>query len=571
MPETFAGYEVVARTKNFLVTCADDADARVRASNIAFTCEDDLARLNELFSTNFEAGKTSPYTIWVVVLKDDPTSQLNGWNYGYETDESSQIWISRGFVPPPPAPPSLIPPDPPPLSGPDLDDAIVEFPRFVFVAELAEILMQFTGYGWGPGQAPGEGLSNLLGALLHPTGYYDAGQGPRINQWLNGTAGPPVILPRTDFVSTTVNTDQDIFSFGCAILFINFLVYQLGHPLEDVIRAGGATLAETFARVTGQPASAAFATFNDLLQAHIGSSTTNNMLRDNIFPLRDVPGRSVEITLGDPVDKGHMTDATPVPWEVKPGILCSAAPYDFYRQRQLLEQPVFARARGMANAAFRWMIEGQEVAVRGVWTNVTVDRPLTVKNPDGTVTDVANTVTLQYGIRDIWNGSVLYLKTLNWNGNCDLTVTAAAKEAAINEAEVKADESVSLWTVTWSSSDAFQQASKRCNPYFENVNTSFWYLTARLSDLKNRPDPPSEGAVLEVVRAVEQVQKAVAQYAKAGHQPQAAVWRQLGTPGGLRSTDPVPPAPDLSRLRLQGARQGQGPPDAGGEESQPEA
>ena len=38
----------------------------------------------------------------------------------------------------------------------------------VFVAELAEILMQFTGYGWDPGHSPGEGLSNLLGALLHP-------------------------------------------------------------------------------------------------------------------------------------------------------------------------------------------------------------------------------------------------------------------------------------------------------------------------------------------------------------------------------------------------------------------
>ncbi len=163
MPDYFAGYEIVARTKNFLVTCEDDADARVRAQYIGYVCEADLARLNDLFSTNFEAGKSSPHSVWVVVLKDDPTSSANGWNYGYETEESSQIWIRRGFVPPPPAPPSLIPPDPPPLPGPNLNNAIMEFPRFVFVAELAEILMQFTGYGWNPGQSPGEGLSNLLG------------------------------------------------------------------------------------------------------------------------------------------------------------------------------------------------------------------------------------------------------------------------------------------------------------------------------------------------------------------------------------------------------------------------
>ena len=62
-----------------------------------------LARLNDLFSTNFEAGSTSPHATWVVVLKDDPTSKSNGWNYGYETEESSQIWIRRSFSLPPPS------------------------------------------------------------------------------------------------------------------------------------------------------------------------------------------------------------------------------------------------------------------------------------------------------------------------------------------------------------------------------------------------------------------------------------------------------------------------------------
>ena len=558
MPNYFAGYEIVAQTKNFLVTCEDDADARVRAQNVGYTCEADLARLNDLFSTNFEAGKSSPHSVWVVVLKDDPTSGANGWNYGYETDESSQIWIRRGFSPPPPPPPSVFPPDPAPLPGPNLNGAVIEFPRFVFVAELAEILMQFTGYGWNPGQSPGEGLSNLLGALLHPAGYYDSGQGPRINQWLNGGGGPPVIPPRADFVANTVNTDKDIFSYGCAILFINYLVYQLGHPLKDVIRAGGSTLAETYARVTGQPASAAYGAFNGLLQAHIGGSTTNNMRRDNIFPLLDVRYRSIQITVADPIDKGHLTDANPVSWDVKPGLMCPAAPYDFYRQHELVEEPVFAVARGTANAAFRWTIEGVEVPVRGSWTNVTVNSPLTVKNPDGTTTNVANQVTLLYGILDFWNGSALYLKTLNWNGNCELKLTVAAKEAAINEAEATADESVSLTTVTWAAGEEMKKAWKRCNPFYARVNDTFWYLTERLSDVKNRPDPPSERGVREIVQAVEQVQKAVARYARAGHQTEVDVWRQLGTPGGLRSEDPVPAAVDMTRRRLRDVGQGRG-------------
>jgi len=555
MPSYFSGYEIVAQTKNFLVTCEDDSGARQRAQNISFTCEADLARLNKLFSTNFEAAKTSPHSVWVVVLKDDPTAAANGWNYGYETEESSQIWIRRAFTPPPPSPPSLFPPDPPPLSGPNLDAAVREFPRFVFVAELAEILMGFTGYGWDAGQAPGEGLSNLLGTLLHPQGYYDAGQGPRINKWLNGGNGNP---PRFDFVSNTVNTDQDIYSYGCAILFINYLVYQRGPPLEDVIRAGGSTLAETYSRVTGEAANAAYPAFDAVLAAHIRNSTTNNMRRDNIFPLLDTSHRSIQTTQGDPIDKGHFDESKPTSFVVKPGLLCPPSPYDFFKHEELVEQPIFALARGMANAQFAWTIEDMPATVRGNWTQLTVNNPLTVKNPDGTISLVDNSVTLFYGILDVWNGSVLYLKTLNWKGNCELKISVFAREAVEIGGDVSADESVSLTTVTWIAGEEIKKARKRCNPFYAEVNDSFWHLTEKLSDIKNRPDPPSERSAREIAQAVERVQTAVARFSKAGGQTESEVWQQLGSSGGLRSVDPVPPAVNLSGLRLPRTTQRRG-------------
>ena len=558
MPDYFSGYEIVAQTKNFLVTCEDDAGARQRAQYIGFTCEADLARLNNLFSTNFVAGGSSQHGVWVAVLKDDPAATYNGMNHGYETEESSQIWIRRGFTPPPPPPPSLFPQDPPPLSGPNLNVAINEFPRFVFVAELAEIMMGFTGYGWNARQAPGEGLSNLLGALLHPQGYYDAGQGPRINQWLNGGNGNP---PRFDFVSATVDTDQDIFSYGCAILFINYLVYQLGHPLEDVIRAGGSTLAETYSRLTGQPTTAAYPAFDAVLWAHIRNSTANNFLRDNIFPLLDPSHRSIQTTQADSIDKGHFEETTPTSFVVKPGLICPKEPYDFFKYTQLLEQPVFARARGMANARFTWAIEGVQAPVRGNWTNVTVDKPLTVKNPDGTTTYVANTVTLLYGIIDVWNNSALYLRTLNSNGNCELQVTVFAREAVEIDGDVSTDESVSLPTVTWIGGAEITNARKRCNPFYAEVNDSFWYLTEKLIDIKNRPDPPSERGVREIAHAVKQVQLAVARYSKAGGLTEAEVWQELGIAGRMRSVDPVPSAVNLSRLRLPNVAEAPGTPN----------
>jgi hypothetical protein len=543
MPSYFDGYEIVGQTKNFLVTCDNNSEARFRAQNVAAVCEGDLAKLNDLFSTNFEAGNTSDHTIWVHALTDQQSAAANGWNYGYETDESSRILLQRAFIPPPPTPP---PPDPPITAPPNYGVAVVEFPRFVFVAELAEILMEFTGYGWYPGNSMGEGLSNLVGALLHPAGYYTTNAGPRINQWLNGGAGHP---PRFDFVANTEGTDQDIFSYGCAILFINYLVYQLGRPLKDVIRAGGGSLAETYARLTGQPAASAYAGFNALLQKHIGNNTANQMKLDNIFPLYDPDHRRVQLTLGDPINKGISTDQPPVEFQVKPGLLCPAADFGFTRQHEQLEQPIYARAIGTANAAVRWSINGVDVPVRNSWTNVTINTPLTVNNPDRTTNTVANAVTLQYGILDAWNASVLYLKTLTTNGNCSLDVSAAAKEADVNDAETSTTESASLDTIQWLPPDDLIKQRKRCNPFYATVDKSIWGLSEELSNFKNRPDPPSERAVLQIVEAVHELDKAIAQYAEAGNVTVAEVWNQVRQGQGLRSAYAPPAGPDLTKLQ----------------------
>ena len=545
MPSYFGQYEIVAQTKNFLVSCVGDVEARQRAQYVAAICEYDLSRLNDLFSTNYEAGNTAEHGIWVNVLKDVQGTSSNGWNYGYETNQSSRIVLQRAFIPPPPTPP---PADPPPVTPPNYVAAVAEFPRQVFVAELAEILMSFTGYGWNRRDSMGEGLSIVLATLLHPVGYYDTGQGPRINPWLNG-GGPSNYPPRNaKFVNETEGTDTNIYSYGAAILFLNYLVYQLGHPLKDVIRAAGGTLAENYARVTGQPASNAFGALNSLLQKHIGINTiSNNMRRDNIFPLFDPPQRSVQLTVAGPIDKGTSIDPAPVPFLVKPGIACREENFDFFRQRQQVEVPIFARARGTANASIRWSIEGVDVTVRNAWTNLSINNPVTIKNPDGKTQTIANFVNFNYMIADSWNGSVLYLRSIVTNGNCILNITAAAQEAALKDAEVSATDNASLDTISWLPGPAIKKAWKRCNPFYARVDTTLWGMTARLSDLKNRPDPPSERTIAHIVEAVHQLDAAVAQFAQGANLTTAQVWKQIAGPGGLRSADAPPPEVDLTR------------------------
>jgi len=85
--------------------------------------------------------------------------------------------------------------------------------QMLFVAELAEVLMGFTNYGWRAGNTAGEGLSRVAAAELYPAGYYASNYGPFVNGWLGST-------PRPGWVASTEGTDQDAISFGCAIVFL---------------------------------------------------------------------------------------------------------------------------------------------------------------------------------------------------------------------------------------------------------------------------------------------------------------------------------------------------------------
>lgn len=530
MAGTFAGYEIVASTKNFLITCEDDVVARNQATAIGYICESDLNILQDLFSTEFQYDKTIDHSVWVNVLKDDPARNWNGQNYGYETKQSSRIIIGRSFTPPPPPPPAFVT-DPPPDPGPNYARAVIEFPQRVFVAELVEILMAFTGYGWNPGYSNGEALSGISGALLHPYGYYDTNQGPRVNQWLNGG--------RPDFIGKTDPTDQNFVSFGCGILFINYLVHQLGRDLKSVIRAGGDTLAETYHRLTGKPASSAFDTFIKLIDAHADPKGQTFAALDNIFPLYDLPRRSVSLDPGNPVTQIPVSDPKPQSFPIKPGLFCPEKSYDFLETRSIVEAPFYARSTGLLNAGFAWQIDGKNISMPsgGGWGSINLNTPVTVRNPDRTVTTITNSTTLRYFIRYSWNGSELFLKNTDIRGNCSVTLGVFCEELGIaNDPQTSTTAPGDLEAVTWSdANDQLGKDRRRCNPFHATVDKSIWGLTAALSDAKNRPDPPSERGLKQIIDAVAVVLKAAGQYAEGAHLTRAEVLQQLNVPGALRS------------------------------------
>jgi len=112
------------------------------------------------------------------------------------------------------------------------------------IAELVEVFEAAANNGWACGQTNGEALSRVLATdrapILGQIGV-QAGQA----WWANG---------HQDFITTNSATDQNNDSNGCGPLFLYYLHSQLHFDWQKITTTGGATLGETYQRLTGNPA-----------------------------------------------------------------------------------------------------------------------------------------------------------------------------------------------------------------------------------------------------------------------------------------------------------------------------
>lgn len=148
----------------------------------------------------------------------------------------------------------------------------IDLTRMLAVAEEVEVFEATQNKGWDCGASNGEGLSRVLATELYPAqldGFSTA------SSWLDSN--------RPDWVSKTDPTDQSAVSTGCAVLFLNYLRYQLNFSWQAIIQAAGSTLEQTYKGVTGK--TGGFAPFKSLLDAHFPPGEPSNLATDNPFPL----------------------------------------------------------------------------------------------------------------------------------------------------------------------------------------------------------------------------------------------------------------------------------------------
>jgi hypothetical protein len=150
----------------------------------------------------------------------------------------------------------------------------VDFIRSLLVAEADEVFMANFGHGWDCGASDGEGLSRVLANDIYkgvePADFISS------DVWLS-------LDPRPDFVDQTEPTDTDYNSIGCAVLFLNWLRFQLNRPWVDIIAAGAGTLATTYENLTGK--ATAWNDFEAVINSHFPAGKKYSLGTDNPFPI----------------------------------------------------------------------------------------------------------------------------------------------------------------------------------------------------------------------------------------------------------------------------------------------
>ncbi len=480
-------------TRNVEIHYSDTEDGLFRAKAIAQSCESDIAALAKLFQTTFDIPGLNQGGVRVYVISPPSGGASNtGWG---GLLGASDMDINGDYVPPKPSSQGTI------LRN---DQA-----SLLFSAELCEILMDLSPSGWISNWSDGEALSIVLATELYTNAYYQTvGGAPRVNPWLQSE--------RRDWISSTEVTDQNIISYGCGILFLNYLRFQLGFSLSQIIAArpawgsgifGHVTLADRFAVLTGKPASQGYPEFMALLEQHLPADQAAQCFvgRDNIFPLRDAAHRSVYSS----DQTQQLSSARLEPSELvtlKPGILCGEGVFRFWRVEEANEITISASCAGFAMASFRWTINGASVGPGNQSFAFDVASDIVVPHSNRTVTTkTATGISIAYSITTSWNRSNLKISNLNHDGTYKLDIGFSAHEQQKNDGDLASNRNVDLPTLHFEDDGRFADAQRLCNGELVKMSADLQRLSAAMQAYKNAPDPQPDqclGAVLAAAVAV---------------------------------------------------------------------
>lgn len=477
----------VGITPHFIVRFDDSVGAPALniAKAVLATCERDLARLAVAMPYTLGIGgdpfKLHPVDVQIV---NDSTFGA-GLNSGFQTGRESWMKINTFAQP-----------------GVPITD---QFSRFVFVAEMAEQLMGF--YGWGPGNSQGEALSIVMAQELYPDQPSSL-----VNTWL----GWP--RPRPDFISKLALNDRDVISFGCGMIFIYFLRYQLGFSYRDICGAGGSTLADRYRNLT-HAADDPSIRVGTLLDKHFGTGNIQ-IVHDNPFPLLEGDARKILLGFGKQVGQPRLLRSSGTA-HVSPFLGCPVKDYRYWEYGAAATQTCTATTLGLGLPRFNWRVNGMPLFFTSgmdLSVNVPVEKP----DPNHPLQPVRVTETFHFDFQRTLAADgmseTLLLTARRFEGDYQLELEASAADNSAEPA-VTVVLGITMHTATVVYEQAYYDDQKRCADAFAHAAPAKVRhgLDTYLRRLKDRPDPPPPGSLPGIVEAVDGIRAVVSALAAEDH------------------------------------------------------
>jgi hypothetical protein len=505
MAGDFLGEPIIGSSDNFLVTVpADTPAARSAAQAVLDTAEDDLRILEDWFSyswANFSKG------IWVSVTDTGIPSAANRW---FGTSQSPQIAVYGASI----------------ANAGGSAGVRDELARMLFVAELSEVLMRAAPTGWNPSNNAGEALSRVAAAELHPQGYYrprgTPNNGPYATAWVQLNYRRRDIQDadspgqRYDFITVSENSDSNVLSFGCGILFLYYLRYQLRFTWKQIASSWGAHLCETYGQLTGRPPHSAFTEFSDVLNAHLPPGTGARLVTENVFPLSNPPRVVLLPTYGATTSHartGPLGVEGPPPVPLRAGPLCDERPYSYTLFDVTGPVSVQARAPGSALPTFTWSVNGVNLPSTGPGQVTIPVRVVDTTPAHGEAPREGVPLRLQFTVTNTSGTSQVDLVNLDFPGNVEsLTIRASMVESGLpaGAAVITASVDVVPTYRDYGMERQWYLDVDSCNPHvLGNAALHRSELLRKIADLKNLPDPPPE-QLHDLVESADRYAKAAA-------------------------------------------------------------
>jgi hypothetical protein len=375
-----------------------------------------------------------------------------------------------------------------------------DYAGFVLVAELAELIMVW--YNWDAASSQGEGLSRVMAEELHPQSSSNW-----VNLWLNRR-------PREDDISKNMGTepnslfgrgDQNQLAYGCAMIFIYFLRYQLGYTYEQILLARGPLLSDRYKDLTGSGDDPADRV-NKLLDDHLGTGAIN-LPTNNPFPLYDGDARRVSFAFGK-TDFGNFFLLPEMGTaHVRPFFNCPAADYPYNTWGHYVTRPIIASTLGIGLPRFNWHINGKPLFADShsdaVSAKVSVPDP---QNP-GSSHDMTENFSFDYKIETFGTTSTLTITSRSLHGDYQLDVKVEADESGKPTVPVAAQTTTGFLTRAITYGGNYGSDREKCAKTVQKAIADRVRIQVNFDLLRTLPDPPPPDSLGIILEAVSHIQE----------------------------------------------------------------